>query len=100
MGEVVSASIERGSVVKTGDVLAKLDERQPKLSLAEAAASVGLAKARLVLAKNEQERNKPLAEKGGGGCGLPKAAHGKAAAREAELAASEARQALATEDAR
>ena len=63
MGRVVSALIERGSVVKAGDVLAKLDERQPKLSLAEAAASVNLAKARLALAKNEQERNKPLAEK-------------------------------------
>jgi membrane fusion protein (multidrug efflux system) len=95
MGRVVSASIERGSVVKTGDVLAKLDERQPKLSLAEAAASVGLAKARLALAKNEQARNKPLAEKKAVADADYQKLLTEVAAREAELAASEARQALA-----
>lgn len=63
MGRVVSSPVERGTEVKAGDVLAMLDERQPKLALAEATASVELAKARLALAKNEQERNKPLAEK-------------------------------------
>ena len=43
-------------------MLATLDERQARLSLAEAAASVNLAESRLSLARNEQERNKPLAE--------------------------------------
>ena len=62
-GKVLEAGIERGSSVKTGDVLIKLDERQARLSLAEAEAAVELAKARLLLAKNERERNAPLAEK-------------------------------------
>jgi multidrug efflux pump subunit AcrA (membrane-fusion protein) len=54
MGKVVEASVERGSVVKAGDVLARLDERQPKLALAEASAAVDVAKTRLALAKQEQ----------------------------------------------
>jgi RND family efflux transporter MFP subunit len=95
MGRVVSALIERGSVVKAGDVLAKLDERQPKLSLAEAEASVNLAKARLALAKNEQERNKPLAEKKAVADADYQKLLTEVAAREAELSAAEARHALA-----
>ncbi len=95
MGKVVSTSIERGSVVKAGDVLAQLDERQPKLALAEATAAVELAKARLALAKNEQERNKPLAEKKAVADADYQKLLTEVAAREAELAASEARQALA-----
>jgi RND family efflux transporter MFP subunit len=63
IGKVVEAPVERGTVVKAGDVLVKLDDRQSKLALAEADASLELAKARLLLARNEQERNAPLAEK-------------------------------------
>ena len=62
-GKVVEASVERGSVVKAGDVLAKLDERQPRLTLEEASAAVDVAKTRLKLAMDEQKRNQPLAEK-------------------------------------
>lgn len=62
-GRVLTAPVERGSIVKAGDVLATLDDRQAKLVLAEANAAAELAKSRLALAKNEQERNKPLAEK-------------------------------------
>ena len=91
MGRVVSADIERGTVIKAGDVLAKLDERQPRLALAEANASLKLAESRLALAKNEQERNKPLAEKKA----VAEADYQKllteVAAREAELAAAMAR---------
>lgn len=94
-GRVVATEVERGSVVKAGDVLARLDERQPKLSLAEAEASFGLAKARLALAINEQERNKPLAEKRAVADADYQKLLTEVAAREAELAASEARQALA-----
>lgn len=94
-GRVVAAPVERGSVVKAGDVLAQLDERQPKFSLAEAVASTAMAKARLALASNEVERNKPLVEKKA----VAEADYQKLlteqAAREAELASSEARQALA-----
>jgi RND family efflux transporter MFP subunit len=63
VGKVLEAPVERGSVVKAGDALVKLDERQARLALAEAEAALELAKARLLLAKNEQERNAPLAEK-------------------------------------
>lgn len=94
-GRVVAAPVERGSVVKAGDVLAQLDERQPKFSLAEAVASTAMARARLALARNEVERNKPLVEKKA----VAEADYQKLlteqAAREAELASSEARQALA-----
>ncbi len=95
MGRVVSAPVERGSEVEAGDVLAKLDERQPKLALAEAVASMALAKARLALAKNEQERNKPLAEKKAVADADYQKLLTEVAAREAEVAAAEARQSLA-----
>lgn len=91
IGKVVEVSVERGSVVKAGDALVKLDERQAKLALAEAEASLELAKARLLLAKNEQERNAPLAQKRA----IAEADFQKlvtdTTAREAELAASVAR---------
>lgn len=91
VGKVVEAPVERGSVVKAGDALVKLDERQAKLALAEAEASLELAKARLLLAENEQERNAPLAQKRA----IAEADFQKlvtdTAAREAELAASLAR---------
>lgn len=91
IGKVVEAPVERGTVVKAGDVLVKLDDRQSKLALAEADASLELAKARLLLAKNEQERNAPLAEKRA----IAEADFQKlvtdTAAREAEVAASVAR---------
>ena len=91
MGKVLEAPVERGSVVKAGDVLVKLDERQAKLALAEAEASLELAKARLLLAKNEQKRNAPLAQKRA----IAEADFQKlvtdTAAGEAEVAASAAR---------
>lgn len=94
VGRVIAAPVERGSVVKAGDVLAKLDERQARLSLAEAAASVALAQARLALAKNEQERNKPLAEKRAVADAEYQKFLTEVAAREAELAAAVARHEL------
>lgn len=94
-GRVVSAPVERGSIVKAGDVLATLDDRQARLSLAEATASAELAKARLALAKTEQERNKPLAEKKAVADADYQKLVTEVAAREAELAAAVARQDLA-----
>ena len=91
MGKVLEAPVERGSVVKAGDALVKLDERQARLALAEAEASLELAKSRLLLAKNEQERNAPLAQKRA----IAEADFQKlvtdTTAREAEVAASAAR---------
>lgn len=62
VGKVIETPVERGTEVKAGDVLVKLDERQARLELTEAEASLELAKARLLLARNEQERNAPLAK--------------------------------------
>jgi RND family efflux transporter MFP subunit len=91
VGRVVTAPIERGTAVKAGDILATLDERQAKLSVAEADASAALAKSRLALAKNEQERNKPLAEKKAVADADYQKLLTEVAAREAELAAAGAR---------
>lgn len=94
-GRVLTAPVERGSVVKAGDVLATLDDRQAKLSLAEADAAVKLANSRLALARNEQERNKPLAEKKAVADADYQKLVTEVSAHEADLAASEARRDLA-----
>lgn len=90
-GKVLEAPVERGSVVKAGDVLLKLDERQARLALAEAEASLELARSRLQLAKNEQERNAPLAAKRAIADADFQRLVTDTAAREAEVAASVAR---------
>ncbi|MES2735105.1 MAG: efflux RND transporter periplasmic adaptor subunit [Verrucomicrobiota bacterium] len=91
-GRVMTAPVERGSVVKAGDVLATLDDRQAKLALAESNASAELAKSRLALAKNEQERNKPLAEKKAVADADYQKLLTEVSAREAELAGAVSRQ--------
>ena len=58
----ISAHVERGSVVKTGDVLLKLDDRTAVLSLKEAEASVAEAAAKFARAHDELHRNEPLAK--------------------------------------
>lgn len=95
VGKVVEAAVERGSVVKAGDVLARLDERQPRLALAEATAAVDLAKSRLALAKHEQARNQPLAEKKAIADADYQKLLTEVVAREAEVAANTARRDLA-----
>lgn len=62
-GKVLEAAVERGSVVKAGDVLVRLDERHAQLALAEAEAALVQAKTGLDLARQEQDRNAPLAQK-------------------------------------
>jgi RND family efflux transporter MFP subunit len=61
-GKVVEVLVERGSKVKQGDVLIRLDERTAKLTLREAEAQLGQAQAQLGLAQAEYERNAPLAK--------------------------------------
>lgn len=90
-GKVVAVEVERGSVVAKGDVLARLDERQPRLMLAEATAAVKLATSRLTLAQHEQERNEPLAEKKAIADSTYQLLLTEVLAREAEVAASTAR---------
>ena len=60
-GKVIAAPVERGSVVKAGDVLIKLDERTAILLLKEAEASVASAQIKLNLSSDELKRNEPLA---------------------------------------
>lgn len=60
-GKVVAAPIERGSVVKAGDVLIKLDDRSAALALKEAEASVASSQLKLDWTNDELKRNEPLA---------------------------------------
>ena len=95
IGKVLAAPIERGTPVKEGDVLVRLDDRQAKLVLAEAEASLELAQSRLKLARNEQERNAPLAEKKAIADADFQKLVTDTTAREAELAAAVARRDMA-----
>lgn len=63
-GKVVAAPIERGSLVKEGDVILQLDDRAAKLSLQEAEASLQEAKLKVEWARTEQERNQVLLKPG------------------------------------
>lgn len=60
-GKVVETAIERGSTVKAGDVLFRLDDRSATLSLAEAEAALVSARLKLDLKRTELDRNEPLA---------------------------------------
>lgn len=96
IGKVLEAPIERGTNVKAGEVLVRLDDRQAKLALAEAEASLTLAQSRLKLARNEQERNAPLAEKKAIADADFQKLVTDTTAREAELAAAVARRDMAS----
>jgi len=60
-GRVLETHIERGTVVKAGDIMAVLDTRTTVLSLREAEATVLQATSALALSNAELERNIPLA---------------------------------------
>ncbi|SKB04911.1 RND family efflux transporter, MFP subunit [Prosthecobacter debontii] len=94
-GRVLTTPVERGTQVAAGDVLVTLDDRQAKLSLAEANAALELAKAQLTLAKNEQARNQPLAKMKAISDSDYQKLLTEASAREADLAATQARRDLA-----
>lgn len=94
-GKVTEAPVERGSPVKAGDILARVDERGAEISLREAEASVALALARLTLARNEAERNAPLVQTKAIADADFRKLEADQAAREAELAVAEARRDLA-----
>ncbi|OYW70960.1 MAG: hypothetical protein B7Z37_29135 [Verrucomicrobia bacterium 12-59-8] len=61
-GKVIETPVERGTVVKAGDVLVQLDSRTAALNLVEAEANVVQAKSKLDLAESEVKRNTPLAQ--------------------------------------
>lgn len=94
-GKVVETLVERGSVVEAGGVLIKLDPRTATLSVNEAQAEVALAEANLALAKNEAERNAPLAKTKAIAEADFRKLEADVAVREANLAAAVARRELA-----
>ncbi len=61
-GKVIEAPIERGTVVKQGGILFRLDDRAATLSLEEAEASLVSAQLKLDLQRTELTRNEPLAK--------------------------------------
>jgi membrane fusion protein (multidrug efflux system) len=61
-GKVMETPVERGSIVKAGDVLVQLDNRTATLNLAEAEANLAQAKSKLDLAESEVKRNEPLVQ--------------------------------------
>ncbi|MES2708060.1 MAG: efflux RND transporter periplasmic adaptor subunit [Verrucomicrobiota bacterium] len=61
-GKVSGTPVERGSEVKAGEVLIRLDDRTTSLNLAEAEANLLLAKSKLALAAGDLKRNEPLAK--------------------------------------
>ena len=61
-GKVVETPVERGSIVKAGDVLVQLDNRTAALNLAEAEANVAQSQSKLTLAQSEVTRNEPLSK--------------------------------------
>jgi len=62
LGKVLSVPLERGTVVKQGELLVQLDDRSAKLALDEAQANENLAQVRYDQAVNDVNRNKPLVE--------------------------------------
>ncbi|GEP41533.1 efflux RND transporter periplasmic adaptor subunit [Brevifollis gellanilyticus] len=94
-GKVESTPVERGAVVKAGDVLVKLDERVSQINLREAESSVALAKAQADLSGSEYERNQPLAAAKAIAQADLNRLRTDTAAKDAQLAAAEARRDMA-----
>lgn len=90
-GKVRETLVERGSSVKAGDVLVKLDDRAAVLALREAEAAVAQAQARLDLARDDWQRSEGLAEKKALAIAEARKSETDLRAREADLAAAEAR---------
>lgn len=94
-GKVESTPVERGAVVKAGDVLVKLDERVAQINLREAESSVALAKAQAELSGSEYERNQPLAAARAIAQADLNRLRTDTTAKDAQLAAAEARRDMA-----
>ncbi len=90
-GKVLSVHVERGAVVKKGDVLVKLDARTASASAAEARAQLEVARTQKQLAEADCARNEQLFQGGS----VSKAEHDRAQAQchnaVAQATAAEAR---------
>lgn len=90
-GKVLSVHVERGTVVKKGDVLVKLDARTASASAAEARAQLDVARTQKQLAEADCARNEQLFQGGS----VSKAEHDRAQAQchnaVAQATAAEAR---------
>ncbi|MDB6155861.1 MAG: efflux transporter periplasmic adaptor subunit [Chthoniobacteraceae bacterium] len=64
-GKVVAAPIERGSMVREGDVILKLDDRAATNALQESEASLADARLKLNWARSESARSEPMAKSHG-----------------------------------
>jgi membrane fusion protein (multidrug efflux system) len=63
-GKVIATFVERGSYVRKGALLAKLDARAASATAAQAAADLEMQKAQAAQAQSDCERNQRLFEKG------------------------------------
>ncbi len=63
-GRVTKTLVERGAVVREGQIVAQVDVRSASLTAAEAAANADLARQQEVVAKRECERYASLVERG------------------------------------
>ncbi|MHA3770462.1 efflux RND transporter periplasmic adaptor subunit [Verrucomicrobiota bacterium sgz303538] len=90
-GKVRETLVERGSVVESGDVLVKLDDRAASLGLREAEATLAQAQARLTLARGDWKRNEHLAKSKLIAPAEEQKVEADVLGREADVAAAEAR---------
>lgn len=96
-GKVVATFVERGSYVKKGAVLARLDARALSAQAAQAAADVEAMKAQAAQAKLDCERTERLLEKGAITKADYERAHTQCATTRWSVSAAEARKTLTAE---
>jgi membrane fusion protein, multidrug efflux system len=90
-GKVLSVHVERGSLVKKGDVLVRLDSRAASAQAAEARAQLELARTQKELAEGDCERNQKLFEGGSVSTADHQRAQAQCRNAAAQAAAAEAR---------
>ncbi len=93
-GKVLSVHVERGSLVKKGDVLVRLDARAATASATEARAQVELARTQKELAEADCARNQQLFEAGSVSAADHQRAQAQCRNAAATAAAAEARLSL------
>lgn len=93
-GKVLSVHVERGSLVKKGDVLVRLDARAASAGAAEARAQVELVRTQKELAEADCQRNQQLFEGGSVSAADHQRVQAQCRNANANVAVAEARQQL------